>query len=231
MIKLPVGKSRVGERMNFILFGCFFALALVVFLCFAVLGFAVYLFCEHRRFGHLPGPERSNFWLGNAKDIATYRKAGKTFYDYFLAQAIQHGNVFVVFICHKPIVFVSEPSIIRKLLLRHHLVLPKDPKVYRKLGFVCGQPIVGHGLVTNTDEAAWKPRRRCLNHAFHRGNVNRNFMKVFNDCAQVFLNRLQGKADGQTKVFMLEEFARASFLASDQVGVVDYAFNTTPNEL
>jgi hypothetical protein len=42
-------------------------------------------------------------------------------------------------------------------------------------------------------------------------------MKVFNDCAQVFLHRLQGKADGQTKVFMLEEFARASFLASDQV--------------
>ncbi|CAB4018733.1 cholesterol 24-hydroxylase-like [Paramuricea clavata] len=137
--------------MDVILFGCFFALAIVVFLCLAVLGFAVYLFCEHRRFAHLPGPERSNFWLGSAKDIATYRKAGKTFYDYFLAQAIQHGNVFVVFICHKAIVFVSEPSIIRKLLLRHHLVLPKDPKVYRKLGFVCGQPIAGHGLVTNTD--------------------------------------------------------------------------------
>ena len=200
-----------------ILFACFFMLAIVISLCFAVLGFAVYVFSEHRRFGHLPGPKRSNFWLGNAKDIAKYRKEGKTFYDYFLAQAIQHGDVFVVFICHKAIVFVSEPSMIRELLLRHHLLLPKDPKVYRKLGFVCGQPIAGHGLVTNTDEASWKPRRRCIKHAFQHGNVAKTFIKTFNDCAEVFLERLQGRADGQTKVFMLEEFTRVSLLASDQV--------------
>jgi hypothetical protein len=203
--------------MNAVSFACFFASTFVISLFLAVLGFALYIFREHRRFDHLPGPKRSNFWLGNAKDIAAYRKKGKTFYDYFLAQTIEHGNLFVVFVCHKAIVFVSEPSIIRELLLKHHLLLPKDPKVYRKLGFVCDQPIAGHGLVTNTNEASWKSRRRCLKHAFKHGNVSTKFVEVFNDCAQVFLERLRHKADGETKIFMLEEFTRVALLASDQV--------------
>ena len=193
--------------------------AFVISLCSVVLGFAVYIFREHRRFGHLPGPKRSNFWLGNAKDIAAYRKKGQTFYDYFLTEAIEHGNLFVVFVCHKAIVFVAEPSIIRELLLKNHLLLPKDPKVYRKLGFVCEQPIAGHGLVTNTDEASWKRRRRCLKHAFQHGNISTKFVKAFNDCAQMFLERLEDKADGQTKILMLEEFKRVALLASDQVCV------------
>ena len=204
--------------MNVVLFAYSSALASLVVLCLAIFGFAVYLFCEHHRFAHLPGPQRSNFWLGNAKDIATFRrKEGKTFYDYFLAQAIQHGNVFVVFIFHKAILFISEPSVIRELLLKHHLLLPKDPKVYRKLGFVCGQPIAGHGLVTNTDEASWKPRRRCLKQVFRRENIGTYFINTFNDCAQVFLKSLEDKADGQMEVSMFEEFIRVSLLSSDQV--------------
>ena len=203
--------------MNVVLFAYSFIASLIV-LCLAIFGFAVYLFYEHRRFSHLPGPQRSNFWFGNGKDIATFRrKEGKTFYDYFLAQAIQHGNVFVVFIFHKAILFISEPSVIRELLLKHHLLLPKDPKVYRKLGFVSGQPIAGHGLVTNTDEASWKPRRRCLKHAFRRENIGTYFINTFNDCTQVFLKSLEDKANGQMEVSMFEEFIRVSLLSSDQV--------------
>ena len=214
------------ETMNVALFTCSIALAAAVVLCFAFCGFAAYLFLEHRRFAHLPGPQRSNFWLGNAKDIATFRKEGKTFYDYFLEQAIRHGNVFVVFVFHKAIVFVAEPSVIRELLLRHHLLLPKDPKVYRKLGFVCGQPIAGNGLVTNTDEKTWNPRRRCLKHAFRRENIGTYFIDTFNNCAQVFLKSLEDKADGKTKIYMLEEFTRVTFLASDQVsGQYQYRAN------
>ena len=204
--------------MTAVFLACFLAIACLFVLCLGTLAFAAHLFYEHQRFGHLPGPRRNSFWLGNARDIAKYRKEGKTFYDYFLAQAIQYGDVFVVFICHKAIVFVSDPSLIRELLVNQHLALPKDPKVYRKLGFVCGQSIAGNGLVTNTDEASWKPRRRCLKHAFHRGSIV-NFIKIFNDCAKGFLKRLQVKADGKTKVYMLEEFARVSLLASDQVCV------------
>ena len=208
----------VDQKMNAVLFAYFFALAAVAALGLAAFGFALYLFYEHRRFSHLPGPQRGNFWFGNATDIATFRrKEGKTFYDYFLAQAIEHGNVFVVFIFHKAILFISEPSVIRELLLKHHLLLPKDPKVYRKLGFVSGQPIAGHGLVTNTDEASWNLRRRCLKHAFRRENIGTYFINTFNDCTQVFLKSLEDKADGGTKVFMLEEFTRVSLLASDQV--------------
>ena len=207
--------------MNTSFYAWLLVLVILVALCFVVVGYAIYLHYEHGRFQHLPGPLRSNFWLGNARDIADYRKQGKTFYDYFLTQAIEHGNIFVIFVCHKAIVFVSEPTMIRKLLLRHHLALPKDPKVYRKLGFFRGQPIAGHGLVTNTDEALWKPRRQCLKDAFRRGNIALSFVQTFNNCAQRFLNSLQTKADGKTKVFMLEEFTKVSLLASDQVSQCD----------
>ena len=168
--------------------------------------YTLYVFHQHARYSHIPGPKRTSFYLGNLPELRHWRETG-TAVDLFFSWTLEHGTVLVFWVFHSPILIVSEPELLKKCVLT--LNLPKADKAYKYLRYPFGIRTVGTGIVSETNHEEWKWKRAMLNQAFHRKHLM-NLMKEFNNSCDIFLEKIGRLADGKTRVNMSAEFARVT---------------------
>ena len=190
------------------------ALSFACLLSLVFMGYSSYLIYVHWMYSHIPGPKRDNFFSGNYPLLQREGKRGKILHEVVEDLRVNYGPVMVIWIYHRPIVFVSDPEVARKCLVT--LNLPKNSFGAKNFAFPYGQRFVGNGLVTELDHEVWQKRRSLLNPAFHRRYLM-NLMTAFNSSCDLFLNNLDEMADGKTVVDMAEEFARVTM---DVIGKV-----------
>ncbi|XP_068683849.1 cholesterol 24-hydroxylase-like [Montipora foliosa] len=193
------------------------AIALALFMGFSLTTYSVYLVYVRWKYRHLPGPKRDSFFSGNLPLIIRNGEKGKIFHQMMLEFHRTYGPIVLMWVYHQPIVFVAGPELTKKCLVT--LNLRKSPKDYSILSYPFGQRLGGNGLVTVLDHDLWKKHRSLINPAFHRRYLM-NLMSAFNSSCDLFLNKINGIADGKTVVNMAEEFARVTM---DVIGKV--AFN------
>ena len=63
---------------------------------------------------------------------------------------------------------------------------------------------LGTGLLTNVNKENWKIKRRLIDPAFHRKYL-KFMVPQMNSCCDILINKLAEKADGKTRVHMLNE--------------------------
>ena len=191
------------------------AIALALFMGFSLTTYSVYLVYVRWKYRHLPGPKRDSFFSGNLPLIIRNGEKGKIFHQMMLEFHRTYGPVVLMWVYHQPIVFVAGPELTKKCLVT--LNLRKSPKDYSILSYPFGQRLGGNGLVTVLDHDLWKKHRSLINPAFHRRYLM-NLMSAFNSSCDLFLNKINGIADGKTVVNMAEEFARVTMDVIGKVG-------------
>jgi len=192
----------------------FFVISVVSLLGLSFTAFSIYLAYVHWKYSHVPGPKRDSFYFGNIPLIRRERDRGRIFHEVTQDLHGVHGLVVLIFAFHRPIIFVSDPEITRKLLVT--LNLPKNPSVYEHIGYPFGHRFAGSGLVSQAEHSVWQKRRARLSPAFHRRYLM-NLMTPFNSSCELFLVKLDELADGKTVENMAEEFARVTL---DVIGKV-----------
>ena len=197
---------------------------IVGFICLVVC-YMLYLHYVHICNAHLPGPPRSSFILGNLPDILKYKEKGKTFTDYALDKRLEYGPIIVLFIFHRCVVYLGDPSYVRDVFVNHDKHLRKPPFIYNKIGFIFGERGIGYGILANTRKLSWYKKRQIMNPAFHRKCL-RDFITNFNNVSERFLSRMDKVADSGEVVSMVEEFGKATLEAISQV-----SFNINTNAI
>jgi cholesterol 24(S)-hydroxylase len=182
-----------------------------------VLCFTAYLHYLHKINDHLPGPPRSCFILGHLPEIRKFAATtGGTLSEYLFEKRMKYGPLFVIFILHKPMVFLGDANYLRHVFANNHRNLYKSPFIYHKIGFIFGERGSGYGLISNTDEASWRTRRRLMNPAFHRKCL-RDFMSKYNEVSDKFLVRVDTFVDTGKPITMVEEFGKVTLEAISRV--------------
>ena len=176
--------------------------------------YTLYVFYQHARYSHIPGPKRTSFYLGNLPELRHWRGTG-TAVDLFFSWTLEHGTVLVFWVFHSPVLIVSEPELLKKCVLT--LNLPKADKAYKYLRYPFGVRTVGTGIVSETNHKEWKWKRAMLNQTFHRKYLM-NLMKEFNNSCDIFLEKIGHLADGKTRVNTSAEFARVTLDIISKVG-------------
>ena len=121
----------------------FFIAALV---CFAVI--TVFMYLQHEKYKHIPGPARDNFYLGNVPHIMR-RSGGKeklVFPEIVCEWLHQYGSLFVIWVLHRPVALVIDPELVKKVCVQ--LRAAKPAYLYRIMSAPYGQRVFGRGLVT-----------------------------------------------------------------------------------
>jgi cholesterol 24(S)-hydroxylase len=210
---MPV-TSMLWEYLSFdvLLIVTVFLVSLAIALFVFVVG---YLHYQHNLYEHIPGPPRDSFFSGNVSTIQKEIKENKKgvceiWFDWHM----QYGSVFVFWVYHTAILVVTDPELVKKVLIT--LNLPKAPRVYNVISYCFGERLAGQGILTELNHEVWKRKRALLNQAFHRTYLM-NLMKAFNESCDVFLKKMGKLADGKTKVRMTDEFARVTL---DVIGKV-----------
>ena len=193
---------------------CWLGISLSSLLGLLFTAFSIYLFYLHWKYSHIPGPKRDSFFFGNFALIQPERERGKILAEIFQELHSIHGPVVLIWALHNPVISVSDPEIVRKLVVT--LNLPKNPRIYGHLSYPFGQRLAGTGLIAQVDHDVWQKRRSLLNPAFHRRYLM-NLMTGFNSSCDLFLAKMDELADGKTVVNMAEEFARVTL---DVIGKV-----------
>ena len=99
---------------------------------------------------------------------------------------------------------------------------PKSGSMYAPLNSVYGQRFLGTGLLTNVNKENWKIKRRLIDPAFHRKYL-KFMVPQMNSCCDILINKLAGKADGNTRVHMLNELTNLILDVISKVGLgVDF---------
>ncbi|KAL9961373.1 hypothetical protein ACROYT_G030297 [Oculina patagonica] len=200
-------------------------LAILIFiaslLALAFVSFSLYVFYQHWRYRHIPGPARDGFFTGNVPFVRKERKRvlGRGMSDIWFKWHQEYGSVYITWIYHIPVVILSDPDTAKKALVT--LSLPKAYRLYSLISFVFGQRGTGKGILTEIDHEIWRRKRAMLNPAFHRKYLM-NLMDSFNSVGDEFLEKLDQLADGKTPVRMADEFARVTL---DIIGKVGYSIN------
>ena len=176
---------------------------------FGFVSFSLYVFYQHWRYRHIPGPPRDGFFSGNIPFIRKEKKRvpGRGMFPISHNWYHDYGSVFVVWIYHVPVVILADPDSAKKALVT--LNLPKAHRLYSLLSYVFGQRAVGRSILTELDHEVWSRKRNMLNPAFHRKYLM-NLMDAFNSVGDGFLEKLSHLADGNTPVRMADEFARVT---------------------
>ncbi|KAL9961375.1 hypothetical protein ACROYT_G030299 [Oculina patagonica] len=198
--------------------------AIVTLASLLTLGFVVfslYVFYQHWRYRHIPGPARDGFFTGNIPSIRKEKKRvpGSGMMVIWKKWYQEYGSVYVTWIYHVPVVVLSDPDTAKKALVT--LNLPKSYRVYSLVSYVFGQRGAGQGVLTEIDHEIWRRKRAMLNPAFHRKYLM-NLMDSFNSVGDEFLEKLGQLADGRTPVRMADEFARVTL---DIIGKVGYSID------
>ncbi|XP_022091043.1 cholesterol 24-hydroxylase-like [Acanthaster planci] len=170
-------------------------------------GFVLYVIYQHKRFAHFPGPPRSDFFTGHVRQIIAGIDRGSSLAEYLTDQMRAYGLVYHLFMFYKPVVVVLEPNFLKEVL--HSTTHTKPPQEAKTFWNVFGQRFVHHGLLMETDVPKYLKRRALFTPAFHRHYLM-NLMDSFNESADILIKKLAMRADGKTKVFMLEELNRVT---------------------
>lgn len=182
---------------------------------FCLVAFIVYLYQQHAKYDHLPGPKRNGFFSGHMPLVKKRRAREKIIIHRIWADlAIQFNPLYVFWFFHRPVVMISDAALVKEVLIK--LDLPKDPYGYSHFAYLFGQRLLGGSLLSEVDHKSWKKKRAHLNPAFHHKFIA-NLMDQFNQSCDLFLNKLLKLADGETEISMAEELVR---LALDVVGKV-----------
>lgn len=187
----------------------FASVTLASLLLLAFASFSLYVFCQHWRYRHIPGPPRDGFFTGNIPFIRNEKKRvpGRGMSEIWFNWHKTYGPVYITWIFHIPVVILSDPDSTKKALVT--LNLPKARRIYSALSYVFGQRGTGRGILTEIDHGVWRKKRAMLNPAFHRTYLM-NLMDAFNSVGDEFMKKLGQLADGKTPVRMTDEFSRVT---------------------
>ncbi|KAK3744358.1 hypothetical protein QZH41_016489 [Actinostola sp. cb2023] len=178
---------------------------------------SLYLLYLHSKYDHLPGPAREGFFTGHMPMVRRRRRQDKVIIHQIWADlAVQYNPLYVFWFLHRPVVVISDASLIKEVLI--NLNLRKDPFGYSHFAYLFGQRLLGGSLLSEVDHQSWKRERVCLNPAFHHKYLG-NLIGQFNKSCDLFMDKLAKVADRETEVSMAEELVR---LALDVVGKVAY---------
>lgn len=190
----------------------FFGAFIIALVSVLILIFVVFVWNEHRKYRHIPGPNRKGFFCGNISELEDKRKLWG---EIFLDHAIVYGPVFVWWYYFSPIVVISSPELIKYGLIT--LNLPKSPSSYEQIAYLFGKHrFIGSGLFTQLNHEKWKQKRRLINPAFHRGYL-KDLVPQFNSVADALVTKLSKVADGNTVIDMADEFQKVTL---DVIGKV-----------
>lgn len=167
-------------------------------------GFALYVYYMHCKLSHIPGPPRSNFFLGNLLEIRKRRLVeGKNIHQTLADWSVEYRPIFVIWFFHVPLTVVSDADIVREVLVVKNL--PKDRFGYKRFQFVYGERFLGSGLFSDLNSLSWETKRLTLAPLFHRNKLFNGFATI-NSCCDKFLSRLEKYADGKTEISLADEF-------------------------
>eukprot|EP00731_Ephydatia_muelleri_P028767 Em0020g411a len=158
-----------------------------------------------------------NFFLGHIPSIIATREESGNEFELFTnlvsRWAEQAGDFFVVFFLVNPLVLTTNPDAVKCTLF--HSLVASDEKISKaastnsRISSVFGKRFLGQGLVTILDYETWKPRRKLYDPSFKRTSL-KDYLPVFNECIDTFLERLRPHSDGKTEVSMKEAFHEAT---------------------
>eukprot|EP00731_Ephydatia_muelleri_P028736 Em0020g380a len=158
----------------------------------AFLLFSLYVAYIHWKYSHIPSPKMNSFFLGHIPSMIAMREQSGNEFEPFSnlvgRWAEQAGDFFVVFFVVNPHVLTTNPDAV------------KLPQILSNMA---------NGLVTILDYETWKPRRKLYDPSFKRTSL-KDYLPVFNECVDTFLERLRPHADGKTEVSMKEAFHEAT---------------------
>ncbi|XP_038071644.1 cholesterol 24-hydroxylase-like [Patiria miniata] len=163
------------------------------------LSLTVYLAYVHRKYAHIPGPPRSDFFSGHLRQIT----GCVSLPHYLTEQMLAYGAVYKMFILQKPVVVVLEPNFLKEVM--HSTSHTKPAVEHANFWHVFGKRCFYHGLLTETNVPKYLKRRALFNPAFHRRYLM-NSMDAFNDSVDLLIEKLSPAADGKTEVKMLDVF-------------------------
>ncbi|KAM9356433.1 cholesterol 24-hydroxylase-like [Pholidichthys leucotaenia] len=165
----------------------------------AFLGYCLYIYHIHRKYDHIPGPPRDNFFLGHAPTMARITRNG-FLYEKSLEWAETYGPVYKINVMHYIMVCVSCPEATKGILMSPKY--PKTKMVYKKLFNLFGQRFLGNGLLTAHNHEVWYKQRRIMDPAFSSLYL-RGLMGTFNEMAEKLMDKLGDYADRKTEAKML----------------------------
>ncbi|KAL5473710.1 hypothetical protein EMCRGX_G028238 [Ephydatia muelleri] len=197
----------------------------------AFLLFSLYVAYIHWKYSHIPSPKMSSFFLGHIPSMMAMRKESGNEFEPLSnlvgRWAEEAGDFFVVFLLVNPLVLTTNPDAVKvsyfstRVCCNHISTdtfssLPKlwaysNDWKYPGCSELCQLVIqfMGHGLGTILDYETWKPRRKLYDPSFKRTSL-KDYLPIFNECVDTFLERLRPHADGKTEVSMKEAFHKAT---------------------
>ncbi|KAM9356434.1 cholesterol 24-hydroxylase-like [Pholidichthys leucotaenia] len=178
------------------------------------LGYCLYIYHIHRKYDHIPGPPRENFFFGHALTILRTTNTGLV-HDKFLEWAERYGPVYRLNAMHGVFICISCPEATKEILMSPEY--PKDKMVYKKLFSLFGQRFLGNGLLTAQNHEVWYKQRRMMDPAFSSLYL-RGLVDTFNEKAEELMDLLRDYADGKTKVNMLHLLNRVTMDVITKVG-------------
>uniref|UniRef100_A0A8D0GRG6 Cholesterol 24-hydroxylase n=1 Tax=Sphenodon punctatus TaxID=8508 RepID=A0A8D0GRG6_SPHPU len=134
-------------------------------------------------------------------------KKKELLHDWLLQWAEEYGPILRLNAFHRVSVVVLSPEGVKEFLMLPGY--PKDRIVYGKLFELFGVRFLGNGLVADQDYDHWHQQRRIFDPAFSRTYLI-GFMGTFNEKAEELMNKLEGKADGETEVDMMNMLSRVT---------------------
>ncbi|EDO47129.1 predicted protein [Nematostella vectensis] len=185
---------------------------LIIFGAFAtVVGFAslvfllvsLYLFLLHKKYDHLPGPERASFFFGHIPLIKENIMKGRELQEL----SNRYDGVYVSwFGGWHPSVTLSHPDALREAIIKYNL--PKPVKFYQSMSEMFGVRFMKDGLVTIPYHEVWKKKRMPLIQLSFAREHLKTLISSFNQSCDLFIETLKPLADGKTEVCMLDQFHR-----------------------
>lgn len=189
--------------------------AVTLLLSFAALFVAVglmvvvfYLLYIHRKYDHIPGPKRNNFFLGNLPYIWSRRAKGEALYPSLLRWVKEYGHTYRMCFAHKVMIFTCDPEAIKEIYTTGP-DFPKPADPYLKIGYSYGIRLVGHGVFSQTDEDKYKHQRNILNPAFTKQYLE-SMLRQYNEVADSLVENLMRVADGKTVVQMYDKVQKTT---------------------
>eukprot|EP00731_Ephydatia_muelleri_P028733 Em0020g377a len=194
----------------------------------AFLLFSLYVAYIHWKYSHIPSPKMNSFFLGHIPSMIAMREQSGNEFELFanlVGRWAEH--FFVVFFLVKPLVLTTNPDAVKRVASDEKI--SKAASTNSRISSVFGKRLVaifhhymcfigtfephprflGQGLVTILDYETWKPRRKLYDPSFKRNSL-KDYLPVFNECVDTFLERLRPHVDGKTEVPMKEAFHEAT---------------------
>lgn len=178
----------------------------------ALLGFiwvlVIYVSYQHRRYDHIPGPPRNNFFLGHFTSLYACLGDNNVVSKYLYENVKKFGHTLRFFMFHRPFVVVVDPLAVRDIL---------EPGKHKRCettckhdGYIFGARWQGSGLLTDYNEARLAQRLVALEPVFHKDYLMACLPEL-NKVAENILRQFTFLADGKTLISLSQQFERAIF--------------------